>query len=266
MYHCPILPTFSRQLYPMTPSIQNLFLNLDRTGPVPLYYQIANRLREAIENGELAAGARIENEQTLVEQLGISRPTIRRAFQELVNEGLLVRQRGIGTQVVGGTPLREINISSLSDDLQLGEHDLSTRVLLHEQIVPVQEVLDKLGLPPESTVLHSRRLRFSNGVPFAIFEDFLHPDFLSIMQDQLEIYDLYKIMRLRGTTPKVTRQSVTARAATREEAKLFGMAKPRMPVLAVVRTVFDQSGRSVDVGWNAYHPGIYSLNMTLVEK
>jgi DNA-binding GntR family transcriptional regulator len=73
-------------------------------------------------------------------------------------------------------------------------------------------------------------------------------------------------MRLRGTIPKVTRQSVTARAATKEEARLFRMAKPRLPVLAVIRTVFDQSGRSVDVGWNAYHPDIYSLNMTLVEK
>jgi DNA-binding GntR family transcriptional regulator len=250
----------------MTVSIQHLFVNLDRSGPIPLYYQIAKRLREAIKSRELAAGARIENEQVLVEQLGISRPTIRRAFQELVNEGLLVRQRGIGTQVVGGPPLREINISSLSDDLQLGEHNLSTRVLLHEQIVPSQEVLDKLGLAPATTVLHSRRLRFSNGVPFAAFEDFLHPDFLSITRDQLEEYDLYKIMRSRGTIPKVTRQSVTARTATKEEAKLFRMAKPRLPVLAVVRTVFDQSGRSVDVGWNAYHPDIYSLNMTLVEK
>jgi DNA-binding GntR family transcriptional regulator len=250
----------------MTVSIQDLFLNLDRSGPVPLYYQIAKRLREAIGSGELAAGTRLENELALVEQLGISRPTIRRAFQELVDEGLLVRQRGIGTQVVGGRPLREINISSLSDDLQLGEDDLSTHLLLHEQIVPAQRVLDKLGLPPETTVLHSRRLRFSHGVPFAVFEDFLHPDFLSITQDQLEEYDLYKIMRLRGTIPKVTRQTVTARAATKEEAKLFRMAKPRLPVLAVVRTVFDQSGRSIDVGWNAYHPDIYSLNMTLVEK
>jgi DNA-binding GntR family transcriptional regulator len=250
----------------MTAPIQQLLVHLDRSGPIPLYYQIAKRLREAIGSGELSAGTRVENEQALVQQLGISRPTIRRALQELVDEGLLVRQRGIGTQVVGGPPPREINISSLSDDLQLGEHNLSTRVLLHEQIVPAQEVLDKLGLAAKTIVPHSRRLRFSNGVPFAVFEDFLHPDFLSITHEQLEEHDLYKIMRSRGTIPKVTRQSVSARAATREETKLFGMAKPRLPVLTVVRTVFDQSGRTVDVGWNAYHPDIYALNMTLVEK
>src|ERR1700754_4532017 len=101
----------------MAVSIQDLFLNLDRSGPIPLYYQMAKRLREAIGSGELAAGTRLENELALVEQLGISRPTIRRAFPGLGEEGLLVPQRGIGTQVVGGQPLREINISSLSDDL-----------------------------------------------------------------------------------------------------------------------------------------------------
>src|SRR5438445_10617915 len=139
-----IVLSFVLAWYPMTVPIQQLLLNLDRSGPIPLYYQIAKRLREAIGSGELSAGTRVENEQTLVVQLGISRPTIRRAFQELVDEGLLVRQRGIGTQVVGGPSPREINISSLSDDLQLAEHNLSTRVLLHEQIVPPQEVLDKL--------------------------------------------------------------------------------------------------------------------------
>ncbi len=172
-----------------------------------------------------------------MEQLGISRPTIRRAFQELVDEGLLVRQRGMEHRSLAAGRFARSTSQAYLDDLQLGEDDLSTQLLLHEQIVPAQRVLDKLGLPPETTVLHSRRLRFSHGVPFAVFEDFLHPDFLSITQDQLEEYDLYKIMRLRGTIPKVTRQTVTARAATKEEAKLFRMAKPRLPVLAVVRTV-----------------------------
>jgi DNA-binding GntR family transcriptional regulator len=250
----------------MTFSIQHLFLNLDRSGPIPLYYQIANRLREAIESGELTAGARIENEQTLVEQLGISRPTIRRAFQELVDEGLLVRQRGIGTQVVDGEPIRSVDVASLYDDLKLTNRSPSTKVLLREEIVPERSVLERLGLPAATPLLHLRRLRYADGTPFALLEDFLHPDFLAITTEQLEANGLYQIMRSRGTTVKVTRQSVMARAATKEETALFSMNKPRLPVLAVSRTVFDQSGRAVDVGASSYHPDIYSLNMTLVEK
>jgi DNA-binding GntR family transcriptional regulator len=250
----------------MTISTHELFLNLDRSGPIPLYYQIAKRMREAIESGELAAGARIENEVTLVEQLGISRPTIRRAIQELVDQGLLVRRRGIGTQVVDGQLIRNLELSSLYDDLKLSNRSPSTRVLLHEEIVPSQDILEKLSLSPGTKVLHLRRLRFTDGVPFALLEDFLHPDFLTIPATLLEKHGLYQIMRSRGTTVKITRQSVGARASTREETKLFEMDKPKLPVLTVRRTVFDQSGRAVDVGTNAYRPDVYSLTMTLVEK
>src|SRR5882757_9637213 len=101
----------------MTISTEDLFLNLERSGPIPIYYQIARRMREAIEKGDLPSGARIENEVKLADHLGISRPTIRRALQELVDQGLLVRRRGIGTQVVRGRLTRNFEITSLFDDL-----------------------------------------------------------------------------------------------------------------------------------------------------
>ena len=58
------------------------------------------RSRAAIRDGELAPGDRFENELALAKRLNLSRPTTRRAIQELVDKGLLVRKRGVGTQVV----------------------------------------------------------------------------------------------------------------------------------------------------------------------
>nr|BFE71558.1 hypothetical protein GCM10020092_048590 [Actinoplanes digitatis] len=75
-------------------------VEVDRTSPVPLYFQVASRLQELIERGEIGVGARIENEVDLAERLGVSRPTTRRAIQYLVERGMLVRKRGVGTQVV----------------------------------------------------------------------------------------------------------------------------------------------------------------------
>src|SRR5699024_5782513 len=66
----------------------SVFVDLDRNGPVPLYYQIAQRLEVAIRNETLPAGSRLENEVALAQRLGLSRPTIRRAIQELVDKGL----------------------------------------------------------------------------------------------------------------------------------------------------------------------------------
>ena len=52
---------------------------LDRSSPVPLYYQVATRLEQLIDEGELPAGSRLENEIELADRLGVSRPTMRRA-------------------------------------------------------------------------------------------------------------------------------------------------------------------------------------------
>ena len=71
------------------PLPQDFFLDLDRSSPTPLYFQIATKLEAAISDGTLPAGARLENEISLGQRFGLSRPTMRRAIQELVDKGLL---------------------------------------------------------------------------------------------------------------------------------------------------------------------------------
>ena len=73
---------------------------LDRTSPIPLYFQVATRLQQLIEDGVMPVGGRLENEVELADRLGVSRPTMRRAIQYLVERGMLVRKRGVGTQIV----------------------------------------------------------------------------------------------------------------------------------------------------------------------
>src|SRR5882724_4894332 len=96
-------------------------LRVDRSSPVPLYYQIAQQLEEAVRSGSLAPGERLENEVDLADRFGLSRPTVRQAIQELVRKGMLVRKRGVGTQVVqghnGSDITRPVALSSLYDDL-----------------------------------------------------------------------------------------------------------------------------------------------------
>src|SRR5690606_17759050 len=90
---------------------------LHRSSPVPLYFQVARRLEQLIESGELPVGGRLENEVELAERLGVSRSTVRRAIQDLVERGVLVRTRGIGTQIVHPKVRRPVELSSLHDDL-----------------------------------------------------------------------------------------------------------------------------------------------------
>ena len=88
-------------------------VRLDHLSPVPLYHQAALALERAIEDGRLPRGSKLDGELELAEHLGISRPTMRAALKQLVDKGLLIRRRGIGTIVATKPVRRAIALTSL---------------------------------------------------------------------------------------------------------------------------------------------------------
>src|SRR3954465_10668138 len=109
---------------------------VNRSSPVPLYFQVAEQIEGAIQGGQLAPGDRIANEVALADQLGLSRPTVRQAIQTLVDKGLLVRKRGVGTQVVNAPIRRPVELPSLYDDLTRRGLRPTTTVLVLELADP----------------------------------------------------------------------------------------------------------------------------------
>src|SRR6476661_8834100 len=109
-----------------------LSVDLDRSSPVPLYYQVAQQIEHAINEGQLSPGDRLDNEISLAEQFGLSRPTMRRAIQELVDKGLLVRKRGVGTQVVHAQVSRRVQQTSLDEGLAGHHQTARTEGLVNE--------------------------------------------------------------------------------------------------------------------------------------
>lgn len=243
----------------------DVFLDLDREGPIPLYYQIASRLEAEILKGSLPAGARLENEVALGLRLKLSRPTIRRAIQELVDKGLLVRRRGIGTQVVHGRVTRNVELTSLFEDLQANGQNPSTLILSTELGVADAATAQALSVDVGTTVLRLERLRSANGIPLAHLKNVLPAEYADIDLGQLKAHGLYQVLRSRGVTMKVAKQSIGARSVTTREAELLGVQRDG-PVLTMHRTVFDNSGRPVEFGAHAYRPDLYSFEVTLVNR
>jgi DNA-binding GntR family transcriptional regulator len=242
-----------------------LFMDLDRSGPVPLYFQVSTRLEDAISKGDLPPGSRLENEISLSARLGLSRPTVRRAIQELVDKGLLVRRRGIGTQVVHAHVTRRVELTSLYEDLVSGNRRPSTRLLLYTVIEVDAHIGQALSIPVGDPALHVRRVRSADDVPVAVLDNYLPGDFADIPQEDLGKYGLYQILRSRGTTMSVARQLIGARRATPEESDLLEIDKGS-PVLTMDRTAYDKSGRAVEFGHHCYRPDLYSFEITLVDK
>lgn len=82
-------------------------MNIDYESPIPKYYQLKRIILQQIKDGTLKVNTKLPSEPALARQFLISRPTVRQALNELVNEGLLYRKRGIGTFVSGAEPKQQ---------------------------------------------------------------------------------------------------------------------------------------------------------------
>lgn len=243
----------------------SLFVDMDRTSPVPIYYQLASRIEAAIQDGRLKAGQRIDNEIALGERLNLSRPTVRRAIQELVDKGLLVRRRGIGTQVVHGSVRRNVELTSLYEDLRAADRSPTTEVLDHGVGEADETVAEHLGVAVGSPVLHIRRLRGADEVPIAVLENWLPEKYLDLDAEDIAEHSLYTLLRTRGVAIRVAHQRIGARNAKPEEAELLELDE-HAAVLTMSRTALDSSGQAVEFGRHVYRPDLYSFEVTLVDK
>lgn len=243
---------------------RELDITLERSSPVPLYYQLAQSIENAINTGILAPGDRLENELSLTTRLGLSRPTARQAIQELVNKGLLVRKRGVGTQVVRSQFSRDERLTSLNADLVRAGKVPSTR-LLEFSVGPldadVASALDANDIT-EQGFTRVRRLRLADEVPLAILTNHLPASF-HLTREVLEHRSLYATLQALGVNLKIAHQRISARLMTDEEAQLLDEETP-CACLTVDRIAYDDTGRFVEFGRHVYRAAHYTIQSNLM--
>ncbi|MFE4647242.1 GntR family transcriptional regulator [Streptomyces sp. NPDC056707] len=242
-----------------------LELGVDRSSPVPLYYQLSQQLEAAIEQGRLAPGSLLGNEIDLAARLGLSRPTVRQAIQSLVDKGLMVRRRGVGTQVVHSQVKRPLELSSLYDDLEAAGQRPATRVLCNRIEPATARVAAALGVPEGTDVHLVERLRSAHDEPMALLRNHVPAGLADLGTERLEATGLYRIMRAAGITLHSARQNVGARLATAEEA--VQLAEPEgAPLLTMERTTYDDTGRAVEFASHVYRASRYAFDFQLLVR
>ena len=237
-------------------------IRVDRTSPVPLYFQVAQHLEQMIESGELPMGTRLENENNLAGQLGLSKPTMRRAIEYLVGRGLLVRKRGIGTQVVQAKITREVELTSLYDDLAKTGRDPSTTVVSFSTEPAPDTLAAELGLAAGTPVYVFERLRFAGAEPLALMRNHVPEHLMRLSAADLEARGLYNLFRASGIIMRIAKQSIGARAATAAEARALGERKGA-PLLTMERSAYDEQGRAAEHGRHVYRASRYRFDLTL---
>lgn len=238
---------------------------LDRASPVPLYYQLSSQLEQAIRSGDIKVGERIDTEIEIAERYGLSRPTVRQAIQELVNKGLLVRRRGVGTQVVHSRMHRPVESTSLYEYLKQADRNPTTVVLTLREDVAEGESATALQVAEGTPVHYLERLRLTGGEPMALIRNWLPADLVQVDREALESGSLYDLMRRQGVQVRVSHQRIGAGAATAAQAKLLHL-KTGAPVLTMERQSFDDSGRAIEFARSVYRADSYEFETTVVDR
>lgn len=238
---------------------------LDRASPVPLYFQVARQLEEAIETGTLPPGSRLPNEIDFAGRLGLSRPTMRRAIQHLVDEGLLVRKRGVGTQVVHTKVRRSIELTSLYDDLTAANQRPRTEVLANVVEPATGPVALGLNVPEGAPVLAVERLRYAQDEPLALMHNYLPADLVELSTEALAEHGLYELLRTSGVHLRLATQTIGARTASAAEARLLAERRSA-PLLSMTRTTYDDRGRIVEYASHLYRASLYAFELTLLNR
>ncbi|MEV6325333.1 GntR family transcriptional regulator [Nocardia sp. NPDC051787] len=238
-----------------------LDIPIDRNSPVPMYFQLEQAVEQAIIEGRLTPGDRIENEVALAKRLNVSRPTVRQAIQALVDKGLLARRRGVGTQVVQSQVRRPVELTSLYDDLLTAGQGPTTELLDYQLGTPDADIAKELGVPADARFVTFRRLRRAGSEPLAIMTNHVPAEYAPA-PDQLEANGFYECLRAKGIHIALARQRIGARSATRAEAQLLD-ERTNAPLLTMQRVAFDDSGRPVELGRHVYRASRHFFDTTV---
>ena len=229
---------------------------LDESSSLPLYQQLERALREAIERRVFGPDDALPAERDLATELSVSRITVRKAIDRLVNEGLLVRRQGSGTFVLARVEKNFSKLTSFSEDMRArGRTPRSVWLQRSEGTVSPEESLT-LRSSPGTPVFRFHRIRIANDAPMSLE----YATVLASCLPGLEAVEssLYEALERAGNRPVRALQRLRAVLLTGEQAKLL-QAKEKDAGLLVERLGFLKDGSAAEFTQSYYRGDTYDF-------
>lgn len=237
-------------------SLAQVLPPLDPHSSLPLYQQLQRALRVAIENHTLGPDDALPAERQIAIDLAVSRITVRKAIEGLVEEGLLVRRQGSGNFVSARIEKNFAKLTSFSEDMRArGRTPRSVWLKRLEGTVSPEEALT-LGLSPGTPVYRFQRIRYADDSPMSV-------EIATIVASCLPSLasvdtSLYEALEKAGNRPVRALQRLRALLLNAEQAKLLNAREGDAGLLAE-RLGFLRDGRAVEFSQSYYRGDTYDF-------
>lgn len=217
---------------------------VDRTVPIALYYQIAERLKEEIRSRGLRPGDFLTTEEELQARFSVSRATARRALQELVDAGLVTRITGKGTYVA--QPKVNVQLPALlsfTEEIRRLGMAPASRVIEAAVVEASDTVASYLELEEGSRVLRVERVRYADGTPIVHLIDYI-PLWVGLTPRDDFSGSLYTLLESKGVPVDEAEHTIEAGLAGEALARHLGVPVGS-PLVCFRRTTYDPRGRPI---------------------
>ena len=250
---------------PITPAdeVEVPDLSLERGSYVPYYRQIRDQVEAMIKAGKLKPGQIIFSEGACASKLGVSKMTVRQAFQALRSEGLLIIEKGKRPMISSGRIQKDFQkLRGFTAEMTRRGLKPSSKVLLFERTSPDAATANLLRLWRGDEIFRIRRLRYADkeivGLEKILLPARMFPD---LAKQDLEAQSLYALMETRyAIAVEWSEEELEAIPAERDDAKMLQIP-PGFPLFSMRRIVFAKDGIPVEYGHSLFRGDRYTASV-----
>lgn len=241
--------------------LEQLKRSLDgASADIPLHKRLRSAIEEAVRTNVLKSGAVLPGERVIAEALSLSRVTVRKAIESLVEEGLVHRRHGAKTEVGSRVEKSLSTLTSFSEDMS-ARGLVPGCIWLSKQIArPLPSEMMALGVSPDTQVVRMKRIRTADGLPLALETSTVPVKFLP--STDLVHDSLYGALESRGALPQRAIQRMRSRPANAEDAQHLH-CDAGAPLLVMERRCFLADGQIVEFTESRYKGEVYDFVVEL---
>lgn len=232
---------------------------------VPLHYQISDYLEDMLKRGELRCEERVPPEEELVTMFGVSRTTVRRSLEHLLEKGLVTRKQGKGTFWTDeARRLPREKLAGINKQIFNVSEKTSVRVLSKSMEKGNREAALFLGVGEDEKFVVFRRTRYVGSEPMSFTINYIPKNYGSLIDKEhlrrmTMLETLETIVKIRLGTIE---HEVEVTRATAEVSKALGL-RLLDPVLTIKTSVFDTEQKPVEIVWTHFVENKYKFRVVL---
>jgi GntR family transcriptional regulator len=223
---------------------------------------VKDHLVAAIDRG-LAPHEKLPTERELADEFEISRLTVRRALDQLENDGIVYRVQGAGTFVSDARITKSFELTSFSEDMRARGYVPGSRSLTSEVIPAGARIGYALGLSPASPIVHLQRVRTADDFPMCLEHSYLPEALVPDLAEQLGGNSLYDILDARFNLRVERANQVIKVTVLEPDAAALLEAPPFSPAFLVSRVGYDHRERVIEYAESTYRGDRYDYELTV---